>query len=83
VPFLAVDEQRALAGQHEEVLLHALGVVEAVRLAGLEDADVDPELRELGRLVLERAVRAERLRRSPCRVLNVDDEPALFGRYEA
>src|SRR4029453_11228304 len=39
-PLLAVDEQRALPGQHEEVLLHCLRVVEAVRLARLEDADV-------------------------------------------
>ncbi len=35
-PLLALDEQLALAGQHEERLLLRLGVVEAVRLARLE-----------------------------------------------
>ena len=37
-PLLAVDEQPALTGEHEEGLLLRLGVVEAVRLPRLEDA---------------------------------------------
>jgi hypothetical protein len=44
---LAVDEQRALAVEHQERPLLALGVVEAVRLAGLQDSDVDPEVLEV------------------------------------
>src|SRR5207342_2805462 len=46
VPFLILDDQQALAREHEEVLLHALGVVAAVRLARLEDVDADPVLLE-------------------------------------
>ena len=43
---LALDEQPALTGQNEERLLIRLGVVNAA-LAGIEDGDIDPELREL------------------------------------
>src|SRR5215217_6234085 len=46
-PLLLLDEQQALAGEHEEVLLHALGVVEAVHLSGVKDVDADPVLLKL------------------------------------
>src|SRR5207247_2298982 len=45
-PLLLLDEQEALAVEDEEVLLRRLGVVEAVRLARLEHADVHPDLLE-------------------------------------
>lgn len=47
-PLLAFDEQKALPGEHEKVLLGLLAVVEPVRLAWLHYADPDPELGELG-----------------------------------
>src|SRR6185437_3513781 len=50
--FLALDDEVALARQHEERLLVRLGVVEAARLAGLEDGEVDADLREATRLEL-------------------------------
>src|SRR5581483_6486427 len=40
---LALDERDALAGQHEEVLLPRVGVVEAARPAGMQDGQLDPE----------------------------------------
>ena len=46
---LALDDQQALAREHEEVLLCVLAVVHAVRLAGPEDPDVDAELRRSAR----------------------------------
>ena len=72
---LAVDEQRALAGQHEEVLLEVLPVVEAVRLARLEHADVDSELLELAVLALEDPRSPERVVVHPARVAQVRDAP--------
>ena len=42
---LLLDDQQALAGDHEEAFLGVLAVVPADRLARLEDADVDAELR--------------------------------------
>ena len=62
-PFPALDEQEALAREHEEALLGPLPVVEADRLARLQDTDVDPELAE-GALALEVADSA---RNAPCR----------------
>ena len=87
-PLLTLDEQRALPGQHEEVLLLRLGVVEAVRLARLQDVESDAQLRELECLALEGALRAGRLllavfRRQPLGVPHVHDEPAVAGRREA
>jgi hypothetical protein len=81
-PLLAVDEQPALAGQDEERLLLRLGVVEAVRLARLQHAQVDAELLELGARVLEPDTRAERLGRPPLGVPHVDDEPAVIRGHE-
>ena len=46
VPFLLLDDEEALAGEHEEVLLLRLGVVEAARLPRLEDVEAEAELRE-------------------------------------
>ena len=57
--FLVLDDQKARAGKNEEILLRLLAVVQAQALAGLEDADVQPELAE-GPLALEVAVVAER-----------------------
>src|SRR6266850_1457167 len=86
-PLLTLDEQPALAGQHEERLLLRLGVVEPVRLAGLEDMESDPELPEPELSALEGAFRAGRLllallRRQPLGVPYVHDEPAVAGRRE-
>src|SRR5262249_59377194 len=79
-PFLALDEQRALAGMHEEVLLFRLGVVTAVRLARRQDVDPDAELLELRVRRLERALGAGRLQlpafaRQPLGGADVDDRP--------
>src|SRR3954470_1482091 len=88
-PFLALDEQAALAGKNEEILLLRLAVVEAVRLAGLEHVQPDAELRKGGVPRLERAfgarrlLRARRLRRQPLRIGDVDDEPPLAHACEA
>src|SRR6476646_6082223 len=77
---LALDEQPALTGQNEEVLLIRLGVVDAA-LAGLQDGHIDPQLRELDRrlavLVGEPTRSAPRLRREPLGIAHVDDEPPL------
>jgi hypothetical protein len=76
---LAVEEDRALAGEYEEVLLRALGVVLAVRLARPQDLDVDAVLRERCGDVLEVDPHA------PDRVLgrggvgDVDDEGVGHG----
>src|SRR6478609_4748086 len=80
---LPLDEQPALTGQNEEGLLIRLGVVDAA-LAGLEDGQIDPELRELDRrlavLVGEPTRRAPRLRREPLGIAHVDDKPTLRDR---
>ena len=54
-PLLAVDEQLALPREHEERFLLRLRVVEAVRLARAEDADVDADLSERVVVALEDA----------------------------
>jgi hypothetical protein len=46
-PFLALDDQERLAGEHEEVLLTGFPVVHPDRLARPEDEQVDPDLREV------------------------------------
>src|SRR4051812_27290596 len=79
-PLLALDEQPALARQDQERLLICLGVVDAA-LTGLEDSQIDPELRELDRrlavLVREPTRRASRLRREPLGIADVNNEPTL------
>ena len=64
--------------EDEEVLLGRLGVVETVRLAGLEDADVHADVLE-GDLVavLEAAASPVVAGRLPGGVAHVHDEPAL------
>ena len=74
-PFLPLDEQQALARENEEILLHVLPVVQAVRLAGLEHPDVDPELLEVAGLPLERPGGPELLVRPPAGVAHVLDDP--------
>src|SRR3954468_20171124 len=80
---LALHEQPALTGQNEERLLIRLGVVDAA-LAGLEDGQIDPELRELDRLfavlVGEPTRRTPRLGREPLGIAYVDDEPTVRHR---
>src|SRR5438105_10329771 len=74
---LALDDQEALAGEDEEVLLVRLAVVSAAGLAGLKDGDRVAELRELHVAAFEDAGRAEGLVGDPGGVADVDDEPAL------
>ena len=77
-PLLVLDDQQALAREHEEALLRVLGVIERVRVTGPEDADPDADVRE--RMV----ARLERIRRASLllvphreRVGEVEDEPAV------
>jgi hypothetical protein len=83
LPFLTFDEEQALAGEHEEVFLCLLGVVEPVRLAGEQHGDPNPELGELGVARLEHATRAEDVVIEPRRVAHVHDEPSLGSRGQA
>ena len=53
-PFLLLDDQRALAREHEEPFLAALGVVERARLARPNDVHVDAEIAEPRISCLER-----------------------------
>ena len=76
---LTLDDQQALAREHEEVLLRVLTVVHAARLSGAEDADADPDLVEADLVALELPVGVE-LAREPARVAHVQDEPALADR---
>jgi hypothetical protein len=87
-PLLLLDEQPALAREHEEVLLLVLGVVEPVRLPRIQNADLDADLRERELSALKAAIRPRRLvlavlGRHPRGVAHVDDEPAVTGRREA
>jgi hypothetical protein len=73
--------------KHEERLLLILGVVEAVRLARFQDAELDAELWERELPAFETAVRTGRLllavlRRQPLGVPHVHDEPAVAGGCE-
>jgi hypothetical protein len=80
---LTFHDQKALAVQHEEVLLCVLRVVHAVWLPWSEDLDVDPELLEPSfLLVLERRRRSEGGVTPPARLACVDDEPAVSLRDE-
>jgi hypothetical protein len=81
-PLPAVDEQLALPREHEERFLLRLRVVEAVRLARAEDADVDANLIERVVVALEDARRAGPIGRDPGGVAYVDDEPAFGGGRE-
>jgi hypothetical protein len=43
-----VDHRKALPGEDEETFLSVLGVVQTAGLAGVQDLDGDPEVREAG-----------------------------------
>jgi hypothetical protein len=75
-----LDQEQALAREHEEVLLLVLAVVHARGLAGGEDADVDPDLGE-ARLALEPRVRAV-VAVVPGGLAGVQHEPALAPGHE-
>jgi hypothetical protein len=79
VPLLVLDDQDALAGEDEEVLLDVLGVVLPVRLARLEHVDADPIVLEaLGRLEVRPLAR--NLAAHPACVREVQHERAGLGR---
>jgi hypothetical protein len=93
-PFLLLDQQQALAGQDEEVLLARLRVVHARRLARLEHRERVADLVEVPRLELgpllqhafarlEHAPRAEDVVAHPRGLGGVDDEPTRTNRREA
>ncbi len=79
---LAFDDQQALAGEDEEVLLRVLAVVHAVRAPWAQDPDADPDLVEANLVALELRVGVE-LTREPARVAHVQHEPALADRPQA
>src|SRR5438067_7475093 len=73
-----LDDQYALARQHEEALLRRLGVVERVRVARPEDAEVDAHVLERVLPRLDWIARAALLRvANRQRVFEVEHEPAL------
>src|SRR5439155_18062814 len=74
---LAFDEQQAPAHEDEKALLAVLPMVEAHRLPGLKDVEVDAEVRKAA-LALEVAEGAHRLGVAPADLARVDDEPARF-----
>jgi hypothetical protein len=82
-PLLPLDEQQALAGEDEEVLLHLLAVVHAVRLARVQDDQADRDLGEGALAGLEPAFLAELVVVPPARIGRVDDEPAVGLRLQA
>src|SRR5207302_2550357 len=76
-PLLALDEEQALARQHQEPFLVVLAVIQPERLAGLEDVQVDAELLERS-LSLEIAAGSERPVVAPATLAGVEHEPAVF-----
>jgi hypothetical protein len=79
----AFDEQDALAGEHEEVLLRILAVVHGARLAGSQDADADADLVEPRVLRLEGCVEAAAVGLEPGHLAGVEDEPPRPGGADA
>ena len=79
---LAVDDQEALPREDEERLLGLLAVVLGVRLAGLEDVDVDAEVREPLLAVVERDVGAGAVELPRERLADVYDEPSWPARCQ-
>ena len=75
LPFLLFDDESALAGDDEEVLLGVLAVVEAGGRSGLQDSKVDADLREPC-LALEAATGSEARAAHPGSVRGVQHEPA-------
>ena len=87
---LAFDDEQALTHEDEEVLLGVLPVVHAVRIAGTQDPDADPDLVETRLLAVEHgeAIAARDL--EPAGLTDVHDEPpvrdwpqAMFGSLES
>ena len=76
-PLLLLDDEQALAGEHEEPLLRVLVVIERVRIAGPQDAHVDADVAERRFPWLERVERASLLKAHGERLLEIVDEPAL------
>src|SRR5207244_5672997 len=87
-PYLALDQQQALAREDEEVFLVRFAVVEAARPAGLDHREGESDVRELaslearavandGHVGLEDAAPAEGLVRQPGCLADVDDEPTV------
>jgi len=72
---LVLDDQQALSLKHQKRLLSLFGVVLGRWLAGLEHVNVDPEVRELVRGVLERPRMTGILTGYGFRLRDVDDEP--------
>ena len=81
-PLLALDDEHALAGDHEEVLLTGLAVVHAARLAGPDHGDAHAELLEVA-VPLEVRPAPEPLAFPPARVSRVEHEPARPFRAES
>ena len=93
LPLFILDHEQTLAGEHEEVLLLRLSVVQAARLPGFHHRERDAEVvktlpfdfgtaAEHGTGRLEYAASAERGVRQPRRIAHVDDEPSGGGRRE-
>ena len=78
---LALDHEERLAREHEEVLLVVLAVVHRHRFAGAEHREVDPELREVQRIVdaeaFELAQEAAAAAVVPRRVTRIEHEPTV------
>ncbi len=82
-PLLALDEEQALAREHEEPLLRVLSVVERVRLARTEDPDAEAELLEADVVALEDRVQAAELSAvEPACSPDVEHEPSGACRGE-
>jgi lipoic acid synthetase len=80
-PLLLFDQQEALAGEHEEVLLGLLAVVEGVRLTRSQDPEPEAQLGESCVYALERRVPAAELTAvEPLCLVRVENEPTLSGR---
>lgn len=80
-PLFALDDEQALAGEHEKVFLVGFPVVHRHRLTRPEHGDPDPDLREV-RLALEAHTVAAPLAVAPSRLPCVEDEPSLPGGHE-
>src|SRR5437867_1729646 len=82
-PLLALDQQKALAGEDEEVLLVGLTVIPPARLTRLEYGEREADVGEGCVVALEDAGGAERLVRHPRSIRDADDEPAVAHGREA
>ena len=74
-PLVTVDEQPAFPREDDNRLLLRLGVVEAVRLARLQDSEIDLDLLKPRVLAVEPTNRTQRLRAEPPRVPHIRDKP--------